>query len=564
VSRRPDGRRGRRKPDPAEETASWLVEIEQAGQSDEDEDDWADTLRATRREATGQFPRTPSSGQAGYDTGSWQGAQPSWGDPDPAPASREAPWRQAQAEPGPAAWQPEGRAAAEPPPPEPQAWDTQADAEAWNGRWPFEDASQSWEPDDRSYTWPSQELPSTTGSWEAGPPPPSQDPWASPQQGGYAGPPGYEAAGYGTAAPGGGYDTAASAGGYGDPGHGADAPYGSDPGYSTDAGAYTSGGYQPGGYDGSGEYPAAGEYQAGRYSHTGEYPAMGGYGEPAGGQAAAPDTSGEVYARGDQYADGRDPYATGDRYLTNDPWASAPAYGAQHTPDPYDRGGASDPGRAADPRLAGTTDPGRAAPDAGAREPYPGHDPFAAYGLQNARRYGTGEIPQAAPGTSPGPSSASARRAAFEEGASSGPISGGRATGEIWPPATPTAARAATTPTRPESWPPQTGSWGIEEPPPRPRSASSGEFSRAPGGEEEQVLRLGRPLDDGLLDPGPRVHTGRGRRSAEARLLDDGEHLSHRARWPRVVALISWIILLMVLCWFYVFPWLEKILPENF
>jgi hypothetical protein len=31
-----------------------------------------------------------------------------------------------------------------------------------------------------------------------------------------------------------------------------------------------------------------------------------------------------------------------------------------------------------------------------------------------------------------------------------------------------------------------------------------------------------------------------------------------------VVALISWIILLMVLCWFYVFPWLEKILPENF
>jgi hypothetical protein len=60
------------------------------------------------------------------------------------------------------------------------------------------------------------------------------------------------------------------------------------------------------------------------------------------------------------------------------------------------------------------------------------------------------------------------------------------------------------------------------------------------------------------------VHGGRGNRAGEARLLEDGDHVSHRARWPRVVALISWIILLMVLCWFYVFPWLEKILPENF
>ncbi|HEU4897778.1 MAG TPA: hypothetical protein VFX88_09435 [Actinomycetota bacterium] len=34
--------------------------------------------------------------------------------------------------------------------------------------------------------------------------------------------------------------------------------------------------------------------------------------------------------------------------------------------------------------------------------------------------------------------------------------------------------------------------------------------------------------------------------------------------WPRVVALISWIVLLMVLCWYYVFPWLERVLPENF
>jgi hypothetical protein len=30
------------------------------------------------------------------------------------------------------------------------------------------------------------------------------------------------------------------------------------------------------------------------------------------------------------------------------------------------------------------------------------------------------------------------------------------------------------------------------------------------------------------------------------------------------VAVIAWIVLLMVLCWYYVFPWLERVLPENF
>ena len=37
-----------------------------------------------------------------------------------------------------------------------------------------------------------------------------------------------------------------------------------------------------------------------------------------------------------------------------------------------------------------------------------------------------------------------------------------------------------------------------------------------------------------------------------------------RPAWPRIIALASWIILLMVLCWFYVFPWLEHVLPANF
>jgi hypothetical protein len=56
---------------------------------------------------------------------------------------------------------------------------------------------------------------------------------------------------------------------------------------------------------------------------------------------------------------------------------------------------------------------------------------------------------------------------------------------------------------------------------------------------------------------GGRAHPPEGRR---VRQLDDRP----RKSWPRVVAVISWIVLLMVVCWFYVFPWLERVLPENF
>jgi hypothetical protein len=47
---------------------------------------------------------------------------------------------------------------------------------------------------------------------------------------------------------------------------------------------------------------------------------------------------------------------------------------------------------------------------------------------------------------------------------------------------------------------------------------------------------------------------------------EDNWELDERPRssWPRVVAVVSWIVLLMVVCWFYVFPWLERVLPENF
>src|SRR6266536_3166165 len=231
---RPDGRRGRRKPDPAEETASWLLEMQQVARRDEsdgsDEEDWAEKLRATRREATGQFPAVPVEGPGGAapqpapaprpppepvprprsadepvvpETGSWFAPEPeppaapaldygagSWADAAPAPTSA---WDTADpyVQPAPGAPEPQLGArepwaqadplpATEPTPQEPPVWDTLADPTSWGGgKWPFEETSQSWEADDRSYTWPVQELPANTGSWEA-PAEPSwrqDDPW---------------------------------------------------------------------------------------------------------------------------------------------------------------------------------------------------------------------------------------------------------------------------------------------------------------------------------------------------------------------------------------------------
>jgi hypothetical protein len=31
-----------------------------------------------------------------------------------------------------------------------------------------------------------------------------------------------------------------------------------------------------------------------------------------------------------------------------------------------------------------------------------------------------------------------------------------------------------------------------------------------------------------------------------------------------VMAVAAWVVLFAVVCWLYIFPWLEGILPENF
>jgi hypothetical protein len=58
------------------------------------------------------------------------------------------------------------------------------------------------------------------------------------------------------------------------------------------------------------------------------------------------------------------------------------------------------------------------------------------------------------------------------------------------------------------------------------------------------------------------IDTGKGRRDRKGGDRKGGERQARA--WPRVVAVISWIVLVMVLCWYYVFPWLERVLPENF
>jgi hypothetical protein len=34
--------------------------------------------------------------------------------------------------------------------------------------------------------------------------------------------------------------------------------------------------------------------------------------------------------------------------------------------------------------------------------------------------------------------------------------------------------------------------------------------------------------------------------------------------WPRVLIIMTLIAVAMVVCWFWVFPWLETVLPSEF
>ena len=79
----------------------------------------------------------------------------------------------------------------------------------------------------------------------------------------------------------------------------------------------------------------------------------------------------------------------------------------------------------------------------------------------------------------------------------------------------------------------------------------------AAGGGQAGHARASRPAPMPVDEPEEEWPAAEGRRKRPA-----GERQARA--WPRIVAVISWIVLVMVVCWFYVFPWLERVLPENF
>jgi hypothetical protein len=102
------------------------------------------------------------------------------------------------------------------------------------------------------------------------------------------------------------------------------------------------------------------------------------------------------------------------------------------------------------------------------------------------------------------------------------------------------------------------------------RAADPGAVTRAWRPDEAADVEPAVPLGTGpspsaraaASAPAEPVDTRRTVPSQERRTRQDHERPGRT--WPRVVAVISWIVLVMVVCWFYVFPWLERILPENF
>jgi hypothetical protein len=145
-----------------------------------------------------------------------------------------------------------------------------------------------------------------------------------------------------------------------------------------------------------------------------------------------------------------------------------------------------------------------------------------------------------------------------------------------WEPSTPSWLDEPTA--QPPAW--QAGSAGTATPAPPPvppddwaAGIQSGVPPAAPAGRVgDAAARQWRP--DEAVYGEPAVPLGANgtappRPSAErvqmAEPADNWESYERpRSSWPKVVALVSWIVLLMVVCWFYVFPWLEQVLPENF
>ena len=564
--RRAKGRRGDQ--DPEVDNTAWLAELEREAASaddDEDEDDWADTLRS-RRTGGGGSPGPSGPGYPSADP-------PLAGGPPPDYQSYESPAFEDASpadDPGWAAQDPRD-AAAEPdwgwrrPAPDPYGGAATGRPEAdWS-----DPGTAGWEPAGAD---------TPTGAWS----PATPDP------------------GYAPTEPGPGYTPATP-----DPGY---APAGPDPGYAPRPDPVYPVAFDP-------AYPDA--PLAGRESSfpTG-YPEASQSEPPVEREPDYPALFGELYRRsaGQQdpiweapppveplpEAGSTDP-ATGswpfeettqswepsDRSFVwpSDELPSAPAEWEQPRPAPWDDPAPEPPARheAADRGLDQTAAWPAPAP---APDPVPQPSPWAS-------RSGTGNgVPPQPPGAvGPPPDDwaaaipidvpaaeraadpASATRAWRTDDLEPGvPLGPGAAPsgGHLGPGAAPPGGGAAARTTRLRGGP-DPGTAG------RP-AAGATEAWAGPGavvGAAGTRGRYGAPAGATRTRPTGRAgaagyDTGAGAADEPGdirRKGSDGRRPAGEGRtraWPRIVAVISWIVLVMVVCWFYVFPWLERVLPENF
>jgi hypothetical protein len=522
--KRAKGRRGDQ--DPELDNTAWLAELErEAAQADEDEDDWASTLRGRR--SSGSPPPGPDPPPA---------AEPSWAPPpDPAPPDHRFLGME----------------------PEPPA----------SSRWPADPAPQDPSPA----------------------PPPTPDPdwssWRPPAPDAYGDPvPGRDefggASGAGTEA-----DWTGSGG---DPGDGGWQPAGAD----TPTGAWSpiaSPGpdlldppvhdppshdrLDPPSHDPPRRDPLdrSGQDPLDRPGHEPDYPAL--FGELYRRSAAQQDPIWEAPPAAEPLPDPGQPEATSgtwpfeeatqswepsDRSFIwpSDELPSAPAAepdqpsSSPWLDDPAPRSPAPPPPPAQpldqtaawpSPWATGPGDGNGTAPPAGAVEPPP-EDWAAAIPT---------DVPAARRAADPAATGMWQPDADAEPGVPLGPGTGGPAGAEPWtrssrsraPSGADYEARTAGSWT-PSGETPAAGSWTPAGGDPEARAAGSrgGRAATAPAREPGEVRRKAQPQGRGGRQPGER-----------------------RARaWPRIVAVISWIVLVMVFCWYYVFPWLERVLPENF
>jgi hypothetical protein len=437
--RRAKGRRGDQDPELDNNTA-WLAELErEAAQTDDEEEDWASTLRS-RRAPDPPPPFTPP--------------------PTPAPAAPDPGWTP---ETGPLSPTPDYRGLGmEPDPPASTAWDPDP---AWS----------SWHQDQGEPAAPRRDA-QAFGEPER--PPPTEPEWSTPQ--------------------------AHPDQGLGEPA-GPDAPTGAWQPAEPDA---PNGAWQPAGTDS----PTGGWQPAGVDTPTGAWSPE----EPVGREPDYPALFGELYRRS---AARQDPVWEAppvaeplpDPAQTDPPVSAWPFEETTQTWEPSERSFIWP----ADELPATSTEWEPAAPPAWMEEPDP------------------------PPATPPPPAPAW----------SSGP-------GHGTPPPAPTT--------------PPPADWAAAIPtdvPAAMRSADPGAATRAWRPDEAVEAEPAVPLGPSRRPPAQATPspTAEARRSGppEARRIHQADDRARRS-WPRIVAVVSWIVLLMVVCWFYVFPWLERILPENF